>query len=146
MSLTGLGGLALDLDGGAGGAGVLLLLRVLLNTAQEVVTGAGGLDVLDADVDALLDVAAPDLLVDDDTDGGLGDIVDDTGLSVVDLEGKTVLLSVSVTPHHRIANALPLLLSTVDLDVYDITDTIPFVSPSFSSRLEVVATNRYWRM
>lgn len=137
MSLTGLGGLALDLNSGSGGAGVLLLLRVLLDTAQEVVTGAGGVDVLDADVDALLDVAAPDLLVDDDTDGGLGDVVDDTGLAVVDLERETVELSVSVAPHYRIANALPLLCGTVDLDVYDITDTIQssvFRSPSIRSR------------
>ena len=88
--VTGLSGLALNLDGGAGGAGVLLLLGVLLDAPQEVVTRAGGGDVLDADVEALLDVAAPDLLVDDDADGGLGDAVDDTGLSVVDLVRHTM--------------------------------------------------------
>lgn len=63
----------------------LALLRgVGLNTGKELLSGARVTDVLDADVDALLDVAVADLSVEDDADCGLGHIVDDTSLAVVD--------------------------------------------------------------
>jgi len=61
--------------------------RVRFDTGKELVTGARLADVLDADVDALLDVAVADLSVEDDADGGFGDVVDDACLAVVDLVG-----------------------------------------------------------
>ena len=90
MAGTGHSGLALKVEVDTLLTGLNLLLGVLLNTLDEVLTGAGVLDVLDADVDALLHVAVADDLVQKDTDGGLGHVVDNTGLSVVDLVGHTI--------------------------------------------------------
>lgn len=84
-SLTWLRWLSLQVDVLASLLGVSLLSSVGLDTGQELVTRTRVLDVLDTDVDALLDVAVADLAVEDDTDGGLGDVVDNTSLSVVDL-------------------------------------------------------------
>jgi hypothetical protein len=46
--------------------------------------------VLDSEVDPLFDITVLHLLVDDDADGALCDVVDDTRLSVVDLVWHTV--------------------------------------------------------
>ncbi len=40
--------------------------------------------MLNAHVDTLFDIAVTDALVDDDTDGGFGHVVDDTSFAVVD--------------------------------------------------------------
>lgn len=80
--LAGLDGLALKEDGGAVSLGLALLLGVGLDAEDELLTRAGEADVLDAEVDTLLDVAVADLLVDDDTDSGLGHVVDDTSLAM----------------------------------------------------------------
>ena len=63
--LAGLVGLALEEDGGAVSLGLTLLLGVGLDADEELLTGAGEADVLDTGVDALLDVAVADLLVDE---------------------------------------------------------------------------------
>ena len=49
--------------------------------------------MLDADVDALLDVAVSDHFVDNDAHGGFSHVVDDARLSVVDLVRHTLLHS-----------------------------------------------------
>lgn len=46
--------------------------------------------MLDAQVNALLDVTVLDLLVDDNSDGALGNVVHNTGLSVVNLVRHTI--------------------------------------------------------
>lgn len=46
--------------------------------------------MLDAQVDALLDITVLDLLVDDNSDGALGNVVHNTGLSVVNLVWHTI--------------------------------------------------------
>lgn len=101
VAVTGTNGLALQVDVDTLLLGLALLDGVLLDAVDELLTGAGVLDVLDADVDALLEVAVVDALVQEDTDGGLGHVVDDTGLTVVDLvrhtnEEKSVSVNIPV--------------------------------------------------
>jgi hypothetical protein len=52
-------------------------LVVPLHAVEELLPALGVPDVLDAEVDALLNVAVPDDLVHNDTDGGGRHVVDD---------------------------------------------------------------------
>ena len=94
MAFPGARGQPLEEDRLALGLGLLLEVVVDLDAAEEVVARPRGLDVLDADADALLDVPVLNLLVDDDANRRLGDVVDDTGLAVIDLVGHAVALLV----------------------------------------------------
>ena len=76
---------------GAVGLGLALLLGVGLDTGQELLTGAGVTDVLDADVDALLDVTVADLAVEDGTVGDDIDDISDLVLLEVGREGDVTL-------------------------------------------------------
>lgn len=83
--------MSLDLDLGSSSLGLPLLLGIRLDSSEEVLTRTAVSNVLLADVDALLNVSVADLLVEDDADGGLGYVVDDTGLSMVELVWHTLL-------------------------------------------------------
>jgi len=71
--------------------GLLLELSVGLDTAYELLSRPGQRNVLDSEVDALLDVAVLDFLIDDHADCALRNVVDDTSLSVVNLVWHTVM-------------------------------------------------------
>ena len=91
VSGTGLlgGTLEVDLDSSLGGLGLGSLVGNL--TGEDLLLALGLADVLDANVDALLKDAAVDELVHTDTNGGLGNIEDDTGAAVVVLVGHTLV-------------------------------------------------------
>lgn len=46
--------------------------------------------MLDSEVDTLFDITMLHLFIDDNTDGALRDVIDNTGLAVVDLVWHTV--------------------------------------------------------
>jgi len=73
------------------GLGVLLLGSIVLDSLQKVLSRAAVLDVFDAHVDSLLEISVSHWTVEDDTDGGLGDVVDDSGLAVVDFVWHALL-------------------------------------------------------
>lgn len=96
--LTGLDGLSLQVDLDTIGLGLQLGGGVLLDAAQEVITALGVLDVLNADVDTLLEETVADLLVDDDTNSGLGHVVDDTSATIEGRDEKQTQQSASALP------------------------------------------------
>lgn len=88
------------------GLGSSSLGRVFLDSVQELLSTLGVLDVFDLDVKSLFDVSVTNDLVNNDTDSGLGNVEDNTGLTVVEFEWHTVVDS------------------TVDLDVNNVTDLV----------------------
>jgi len=83
--------LSLQVDVDTVGLRLLLECCVALDTSKELVSRSRLADVLNSDVDALLDVSVSDLTVQDDSNGGLGDIVDNTGLAVIHFVWHTLL-------------------------------------------------------
>lgn len=65
---------------------------VPLNSGNELLSALGVLDVLDSEVDPLLEVSVSDDLEADDSDSSGRDVVDDTGLSVVELLLEVVVM------------------------------------------------------
>ena len=91
VAVTGQGGEALQLHLLAALLGVSTSNLVVLDALLQVLTALARHDMLNADVHALLNVTRTHLLVDDDTEGALGDVEDDTGLAVVELVGHALL-------------------------------------------------------
>lgn len=89
---TGTSGEALEArDFLSGGLGLAALDVVIAAASEEVVTGGGLLEVLNADVDLLLNNASVHALVEQNSDGAGSDVPDDTSLSVVVLVGHTLV-------------------------------------------------------
>ena len=68
---------------------LLLQLSISLDSTNELLSRSRKRHVLDSEVDALLDVPVLDLLVYDNTDCALCDVVDNTGLAMIDLMRHT---------------------------------------------------------
>ena len=105
-SLSRLGWLSLQEHSLTLGLGFSLLSSIGLDSVQEFLTTSGVLNVLDSQVDSLFEVSVSNNLVNNDTDRRLGDVVNNTGLTVVVLVGHT------------------LLDGTVGLDVDDISNLV----------------------
>jgi len=86
--------------------GLSLLLLVGLDPVDEVLSAARVLHVFHTDVDSFGQYTLPDTLVDNDTEGVLCHIVDDTSTSVVTLMWHA-LLYCSITTN---VNNVPLLV------------------------------------
>lgn len=95
VGLTRLLGDTLELDTDTLLTSLDLLGGGLLNTVDEVETALGVTDVLDTASDTLLDVAVANGLLDDHTDRALGNVENDTGLTVEPLVGQRLSGSVA---------------------------------------------------
>ena len=100
--LSGPHGLSLEVHMGPVLLGFSPSFRVRLDPSEEFLSRSRRPDVLDAQIDALLHVSIANPLVHDHADGGFGDVVDDAGLAVVDLEWHAGEgFSILVEPENR---------------------------------------------
>jgi len=81
--------LQVDLDTSLGGFGLGLFVVDL--ALKDFLLALGVTDMFNSDMNTLFDDASIDQLVDTDSDGGLGDIEDNSGASVVSLVGHTLV-------------------------------------------------------
>lgn len=70
------------------------LCGIKLDAVDEVFSRTRVPDMLNTDADALLDIPSTDTLVNDDSEGRLGHVEDDTSLTVVDLVWHTSQFSI----------------------------------------------------
>jgi hypothetical protein len=105
-SITRLSRKSLEVESDTSSLGFLLLLSVGLDTVQEFLTALGVSDVFNTDINTLFNVAVTNDLVNNNTDRGLGNVVDDTSTTVVELVRHT------------------LLDSSISLDVNNVTDLV----------------------
>ena len=91
VSLLGKLGCALEVYLNTSLLGLGLGSLVVLLSLQDLLLALGGADVFNSDMDTLFDNSSIYQLVDTNTDGGLGDIEDNSGSSVVSLVGHTLV-------------------------------------------------------
>lgn len=98
--------LSLQLDGNTLSLSFSTLGGVVLDSLQKFGSTLGVLDVFNSQTQSLFQVSVTDHLVDDNTNRRLGDVEDNTGLTLVDLVWHT------------------LLDGTVGLDINDVTNFV----------------------
>jgi hypothetical protein len=87
------------------------LSSILLDSVDEFLSALGMLDMLDANVHTFLNVAISDTFVYNDTKGGLRNVVDNTGLSVVYFVRHTLLDGTVCLNIYNIAYTILILIS-----------------------------------
>lgn len=90
------------------GLGFTSSLGRLADTPQKVITALGMINVLNAQINTLFHVTMPDALMDDDTDGMRGHVVDDTSASMVKLVWHTTMDSRVGLDVNNVANLVGL--------------------------------------